>query len=81
MARLEFEGEVSGSFTLRMNTGTARLLALNFFGEEESDITELAVGDMVGEMANMICGSVLSRLEAESHFKLSHPSVEAISSQ
>jgi chemotaxis protein CheY-P-specific phosphatase CheC len=79
VARLEFEGELSGSFTLRMNTETARLLALNFFGEEESEISDTAVGDMVGEMANMICGSVLSRLEAETHFKLSHPSVEATS--
>lgn len=79
VARLEFEGELSGSFTLRMNAETARLLALNFFGEEESEITDTAVGDMVGEMANMICGSVLSRLEAETHFKLSHPSVEATS--
>ena len=75
-AQLEFKGEVSGSFKLRMNAETARLLASNFFGEEESDITESAIADMVGEMANMICGSVLSGMETESHFKLSHPSVE-----
>jgi CheY-specific phosphatase CheX len=76
-ARLEFKGELSGSFVLRMNLETARLLAANFFGEEEeSDVTETAIADMVGEMANMICGSVLSRMETESHFKLSHPLVE-----
>src|SRR5271170_741982 len=74
-ARLEFRGELSGAFLLRMNLETARLLAANFFGEEESELTETAIGDMVGEMANMICGSVLSGLETESHFKLSHPSV------
>jgi CheY-specific phosphatase CheX len=76
-AQLEFKGELSGSFTLGMGAETARLLAANFFGEEESEITETAVAEMVGEMANMICGSVLSGLETESHFKLSHPEVRA----
>jgi CheY-specific phosphatase CheX len=79
IAGLEFKGELSGSFTLRMSVETARLLAANFFGEEESDVTETAIGDMVGEMANMICGSVLSRMETETHFKLSHPVVETSS--
>jgi CheY-specific phosphatase CheX len=76
-AQLEFQGELSGTFQLGMNGETARLLAANFFGEEESEVTATAVADMVGEMANMICGSVLSRMETESHFKLSHPVVEA----
>src|SRR5271156_7237914 len=62
-AQMEFKGELSGSFTLGMSAETARLLAANFFGEEESEVTETAVADMVGEMANMICGSVLSGLE------------------
>jgi len=79
IAGLEFQGELSGSFTLRMSLDTARLLAANFFGEEESDVTEAAIGDMVGEMANMICGSVLSRMERETHFKLTHPLAEASS--
>jgi CheY-specific phosphatase CheX len=74
-ARLEFRGELSGEFLLRMNLETARLLAANFFGEEESAVSETAIEDTVGELANMICGSVLSRMETESHFKLSHPSV------
>jgi CheY-specific phosphatase CheX len=78
-AGLEFKGELSGTFTLRMSMGSARLLAANFFGEEEADVSETAVADMVGEMANMICGSVLSRMETESHFKLSHPLAEVSS--
>jgi CheY-specific phosphatase CheX len=83
IASLEFKGELSGIFTLRMTRETACLLAANFFGEEESEVAELesetAIGDMVGEMANMICGSVLSRMETETHFKLSHPAVETSS--
>jgi CheY-specific phosphatase CheX len=79
IAGLEFQGELSGTFALRMSKESARLLAANFFGEEESDISETAVADMVGEMANMICGSVLSRMEKEIHFRLSHPLVEASS--
>jgi CheY-specific phosphatase CheX len=77
MAQLEFKGELSGTFSLGMSAETARLLAANFFGEEESEISETAVADMVGELANMICGSVLSRMETENHFKLSHPVVDA----
>jgi hypothetical protein len=80
-AQLEFKGELSGSFRLGMSAETARLLAANFFGEEESEVNETAVADMVGEMANMVCGSVLSRMETESHFKLSHPVVEATEDQ
>src|ERR1700692_1098482 len=78
VSELEFRGELSGSFALRMGGETARMLAANFFGEEESEVSETAIGDMVGEMANMICGSVLSRMETERHFKLSHPSVERV---
>jgi CheY-specific phosphatase CheX len=78
LSELEFQGELSGSFALRMGGETARMLAGNFFGEEESEVSETAIGDMVGEMANMICGSVLSRMETEMHFKLSHPSVERV---
>ncbi len=77
-SQLAFQGELSGTFRLGMNGETARLLAANFFGEEESEVSETAVADMVGEMANMICGSVLSRMETESHFKLTHPEVEAV---
>jgi CheY-specific phosphatase CheX len=80
---MDFKGELSGTFTLRMSLETARLLAANFFGEEEPEVTEpeseTAIGDMVGEMANMICGSVLSRMETKTHFKLSHPVAEVSS--
>jgi len=76
LATLEFKGEMSGTFTLSMAPETARMLAANFFGEDELDVTDVSINEMVGEMANMICGSVLSRLETESHFKLTHPVVE-----
>jgi len=78
VSALEFQGELSGSFSLRMGGETARMLAANFFGEDESEVSETAIGDMVGEMANMLCGSVLSRIETEMHFKLSHPTVERV---
>lgn len=74
-ATLGFKGEISGTFSLSLSKDTARKLAANFFGEEESDVSEEAVADMVGEMANMVCGSVLSRMTREVHFKLTHPVV------
>jgi CheY-specific phosphatase CheX len=78
LSELEFKGDLSGFFALRMGGETARMLAANFFGEDESEVSETSIGDMVGEMANMICGSVLSRMGAETHFTLSHPSVEQV---
>ena len=51
----------------------ARGLAANFLGEDEADLADADVGEVVGELANMLCGSVVSRMEGNSHFVLTHP--------
>ena len=54
---------------------TGRRIAASFLGAEEAEVTEAQIGEVVSELANMLCGSVLSRVEKETRFELSHPEV------
>ena len=64
-ARLSFAGSPSGSLELRISRSAARSVAADFLVVEESDLTGTQVDDVVCEMANMICGAALSRLETD----------------
>jgi CheY-specific phosphatase CheX len=70
---LEFDGVCCGHFGLRMEAATARMIAGNLLGEDEEFLTEAQSSEAVGEIANMICGSLLGRLEAKHAFRLSSP--------
>jgi CheY-specific phosphatase CheX len=70
---LHFAGDISGDFGLHLGPATARSLASNFLGEDESGLSSPDVGDVVGELANMLCGSVMSHVGGECKFVLSHP--------
>jgi CheY-specific phosphatase CheX len=75
---LRFAGDVSGRFGIRLALSTARKLAANFLGEEESSISSVEVGEVAGELANMLCGSVMSCVEGEHTFALTHPEAAAL---
>ncbi len=70
---LRFQGEVHGAFGLHLGAPMARTLAANFLGEEEDSLTDVEVAEVVGELTNMICGSIVSRVEGTTKFALSHP--------
>jgi CheY-specific phosphatase CheX len=70
---LRFIGDISGRFGLHLQQTAARNLAANFLGEADTDISPIAVSEVIGELANMLCGSVMSRVEGERSFALSHP--------
>jgi CheY-specific phosphatase CheX len=72
-ARLHFAGARPGTFALRVSEPAAATIAANFLGEEVSQPTPGQVRDVICELANMICGSALSRLDSEAHFDLGHP--------
>jgi len=74
-ARLRFSGARSGVFTLRVTEGAAQVIAANFLAEETSEPTKPQVEEVVCELANMMCGSVLSRLDRGAHFDLGAPAV------
>jgi CheY-specific phosphatase CheX len=72
-ARVAFAGRPSGRLTVRMAESAARAIAAGFLGEEENAISERQIGDVLCELANMICGFVLSRVECAEEFRLGEP--------
>ena len=72
-AALEFHGEPGGRFRVGASRQAARALAASFLGEEESEVPDEQVSDVICELANMICGSVVSRLESGTPIQLLHP--------
>ncbi len=67
---LDFEGEPSGALLLRLTLRAARQIAADFLGIEERGITEIQAFEVIRELANMVCGSVLSRVESAATFRL-----------
>jgi len=74
-ARLRFSGARSGAFGLRLTEGAARVIAANFLAEETDEPTKPQVQEVVCELTNMMCGSVLSRLDRGAHFDLEQPAM------
>src|SRR5690242_5541323 len=68
-SRLTFRGHPSGVFEIGIAQDAARRLAASFLGEEEQDLSEGRLGDVVCELANMLCGSVLSRIGSDFTFE------------
>jgi len=73
--RLTFEGSPPGWLALRVGKMAARSIAADFLGEEERMLTDRQAEEMVCELAIMICGSVLSRMESDATFRLLSPLV------
>lgn len=65
----------SGEFTISMPLETARCVGAGFLGCDESEVADPEAGEVLCELANMICGSVLSRLDSETIYHLSHPAL------
>jgi len=74
-ARLQFSGARSGAFALRLTAGAAQVIAANFLAEETDEPSQAQVQEVVCELANMMCGSVLSRLDRGGHFELGQPAM------
>jgi CheY-specific phosphatase CheX len=72
-SRLTFRGDPSGVFEIGITQHAALGLAASFLGEEEQEVSAARAGDVVCELANMLCGSVLSRIGGDFTFDLSHP--------
>ena len=72
-ARLVFHGKPSGIFTVAACPVAARSLAAAFLALDEDEVSQERAAEVVCELANMICGSVLSRLEPDELFELEHP--------
>lgn len=69
---LRFDGDLQGRFILGLSKNLARSLAANFLGEEEDLVSLADLEEVSGELANMLCGSIVSRIGG-GKFALSHP--------
>lgn len=76
-ARLAFHGRPGGTFLLSLSAPSARMLAADFLGEEPETLTDSAPGHAVCELANMICGTLLSQVASEVSFQLDAPELVA----
>ncbi|SRR5579871_229850 len=73
---LSFQGQPPGTFGLCTSPETGRKLAASFLGLDEESVTDEKNEEVLCELANMLCGSALSRIESNSIFALSQPKKE-----
>lgn len=74
LVALEFEGQVRGTFALAVGAEPARSLALGFLGMAASEpLDRQQVIEVLGELANMLCGHFLGQLNYHETFQLSSP--------
>lgn len=74
-ARLDFRGASSGRLELSMNLESAEELAANFLGSAGHFGTESDSRLVVSELANMVCGTMLSHLDKHAVFCLDAPAL------
>jgi len=73
-AKLSFRGTPDGWFWLVVSDSLARTLAANFLGcEDDAPLLPSGVSDVTMELANIMCGAVLSRVESGVNFDLGTP--------
>jgi CheY-specific phosphatase CheX len=70
-----FSGDAAGWLELSVAATQATMLAADFLGIERSEVNTAEVESVCGEMANMICGSLVSTVAPTSRFALSHPEI------
>jgi len=76
-AELQFDGQPPGAFRVSLPAHLARALGAAFLGRDEDEVSDADAADVVCELANMVCGSVLSRLESQATFRIGHPELAA----
>src|SRR5579871_908375 len=74
---LDFDGDPPGVFRMSLARAAAALIAADFLGEDPDSLAGPQVDEVAKELANMICGAVLSRIESSVTFRLSAPDLVA----
>ncbi|MCU1238446.1 MAG: CheC, inhibitor of methylation [Candidatus Solibacter sp.] len=71
--QVAFHGDPPGVFHMSLARDVATRIAADFLGLDADSVTAEQVNDVAKELANMICGAVLSRLESRATLRLSTP--------
>jgi hypothetical protein len=78
-ASVGFRGVVNGSLEVRMPVALARELGVALTGGSPVDgLTDHELGDVAGELANMLCGVLLTRVDRRQAFELRPPQVARV---
>ncbi|MEN6606677.1 MAG: chemotaxis protein CheX [Bryobacteraceae bacterium] len=74
--KLPFHGTPSGALQLTAPMAVIRSIAVAFLGAEDEDsVDDSQVRAVAGELANVVCGAALSRIESATTFALDAPEV------
>jgi CheY-specific phosphatase CheX len=74
-AKVLFRGDAAGEFRATLDYSAAWSIAANFMGEEPLDVELAHMQAVICELANMICGAVLSNYRKDGLFQLSTPEI------
>ncbi|HET6461666.1 MAG TPA: chemotaxis protein CheX [Syntrophales bacterium] len=73
-AAVQFKGDVKGEISILVSEALAENMVRNFLGLAQGQMTRDDVEDCMKEVANMVCGNFLGRLDRTKVFDLSMPS-------
>lgn len=80
-SKLHFRGSPNGSFGIGAPLATAQTIAANFLGEDEGDMDRTQAVEVMCEIANMTCGTLLARVEPRRTFDLTTPKLDLYTEQ
>lgn len=72
-SRVDFEGDPHGFLIVAASPILSSALAVAFLALEDQTAPASSIAFVLGELANMLCGSVLGRLRPDGTFRLSTP--------
>jgi len=75
-AAARFEGSLRGVLHVALTGEAPRRLAAAFLGLEESQVGGQEMLQMASELANMVCGAAMSRLEPHGRLRISPPEAD-----
>jgi CheY-specific phosphatase CheX len=76
---LRFTGAVTGQMILVAPRTLVAEMAANFMGESRESLTDEHICGTLTEMANMVCGNALGKVDSKVPFELSIPEIMEIS--
>src|SRR5579859_1630173 len=76
-ALIRFEGSHLGEMLLGVSGEAVEPIAAGFLGLDPMELTDAQRGQVVQELANIMCGALMSHLWPESDLALSSPALEA----